>query len=153
MKNLIGFEEFKQLSGKEIGVTDWVLLNQDKVNQFAEVTGDHQFIHVDPIAAKAAGFDGTIVHGYFLLSLLSKFLFDLLPEVDGTSAVLNYGLNKVRFIAPVSVGSNVRGRVRLLKITDRGESQFLADFEVVLEIEGQGKPAYIAEQLTLFLAS
>ncbi|MBL4800476.1 MAG: MaoC family dehydratase [Emcibacter sp.] len=150
---MINISEFRKLSGTEIGISEWIFLTQEKVNQFADVTGDHQFIHVDPVAAKAAGFDSTIVHGYYLLSLVSKFLFDLLPEVEGTSAVLNYGLNKVRFIASVPVGSRVRGQVSMTEITERGAGQFLATFKIILEIEGQDKPAFIAEQLTLFLTS
>lgn len=145
--------DFKQLKNSKIGVSEWVLLTQEKVNQFADVTGDHQFIHIDPKAAKLAGFGGTIVHGYFLLSLVSRFLFDLMPKVEGKGVVLNYGLNKVRFLAPVPVGSRVRGQILMKEISERRAGQFLAIFEIILELEGQDKPVSIAEQLILFLTS
>lgn len=144
-------KDFKELSSQELGCSGWVVLSQDKVNQFADVTEDHQFIHIDVEAAKKAGLGGTIVHGFFLLSLASKFLTDLLPKVEGSASILNYGLNKVRFIAPVAVGSRVRGRVSLIEVADKGNGALLCTTSTTLEIEGQDKPAYVAEQLNLFL--
>lgn len=144
-------QEFKEISSQELGCSDWISLPQDKVNQFADVTEDHQFIHIDVEAAKKVGLPGTIVHGFFLLSLASKFLTDLLPKVEGSKSILNYGLDKVRFIAPVMVGSRVRGRVSLVEVVDKGNGTIMCVTSTVLEVEGQDKPAYVAEQLSLFL--
>lgn len=146
-------DAFKQLAGTSLGATDWILLDQDKVNTFAEVTEDRQFIHIDPVAAKETIFGGTVVHGYFLLSLIPKFQGELLPKIEGTSAIVNYGLNKVRFIAPVKVGSRVRGQITMKEISERRAGQFLVSYEATLEIEGTETPAYTAEQLCLFITS
>ncbi len=147
----ISIKELKALSSQELGCSDWIELPQEKVTQFAEITGDFQFIHVDPEAAAKAGFGGTIVHGYYLLSLVSKFIIELLPEIDGAKMVFNYGLNKVRFIAPVPVGSQVRGRVSLIEVTDRDNGQIMTTTAITMEIQGQDKPAFVAEQLNLFI--
>ncbi|QDE26249.1 MaoC family dehydratase [Paremcibacter congregatus] len=156
MTKLKTIDDLINLTDTEIGVSPWVQLTQKKVDQFAQLTEDHQFIHINPAKARAAGFDGTIVHGFFLLSLISKFQFDLMPPIDGVSSILNYGLNKTRFIAPVPVGSRVRGRLSIKAVTERKAGQYLITCETILEIEGleierQDKPGFIAEHLGLVI--
>ncbi len=149
--NGLDFEDLKTRIGEVVGVAEWVHLTQDMVNQFADLTEDHQFIHIDPEAAQQAGLDGTIVHGFYLLSLIPKFQYEVAPEITGVKSVLNYGLNKVRFIMPVPVGSRVRGKFTLKEVTERAPGQWLVTYEAIMEIEGQEKPAYVAETLGLFL--
>ncbi|MGY2873919.1 acyl dehydratase [Marmoricola sp. URHA0025 HA25] len=143
------FEEIEAAAGEEIGTTDWVEITQDRVNQFADATGDHQWIHVDEEKAKAGPFGGTIAHGYLTLSLvpwLSSLVFDL----DTPGAKLNYGVNKVRFPNPVRVGSRVRARVTVGEVTDLAAGKQLT-LRYVIEIEGQDKPACVAETVVLLL--
>lgn len=147
----ISIQDLKELNQQELGCSEWIEISQDSVNQFAKITGDFQFIHIDPEAAKKAGFPGTIVHGYYLLSLVSKFIVELLPSIEGSKMAFNYGLNKVRFIAPVAVGSRVRGRVSLTDVVERDSGQIMTTAAITMEIEGQDKPAFIADQLNLFI--
>ncbi len=144
----VAYEDLSGLAGKEIGVSGWVTLDQAKVNQFADATGDHQWIHVDVERAKremATG--GTIVHGYFTLSLIPKFMFELL-EITGISQMINYGTNKVRFTNMVPTGSRVRGRLKVISVEMKGKGATL-NYEMVLEIEGQERPACIAEVIMM----
>lgn len=153
IRKKIDLSNFLSMEGESFGHTDWLLIEQGDVDQFAKVTKDEQFLHVDKNAAIEAGFGGTIVHGFFTLSLLSKFQFDLLPEINGVTSVLNYGLDKVRFIAPVPTGSRVRGQLEVINVTERSPNQYLVKMQTLLEIEGSEKPGYIAEHLSLFLTS
>ncbi|MFZ5835651.1 MAG: MaoC family dehydratase [Pseudomonadota bacterium] len=144
----VAYADLSGLTGKEIGVSDWVTLDQAKVNQFADATGDHQWIHVDVERAKremATG--GTIVHGYFTLSLIPKFMFELL-EITGISQMINYGANKVRFTNMVPTGSRVRGRLKVISVELKGKGATM-NYEMVLEIEGQERPACIAEVIMM----
>ncbi len=144
----VAYEDLSGLAGREIGVSDWVTLDQAKVNQFADATGDHQWIHVDVERAKremATG--GTIVHGYFTLSLIPKFMFELL-EITGISQMINYGANKVRFTNMVPTGSRVRGRLKVMSVELKGKGATM-NYEMVLEIEGQERPACIAEVIMM----
>jgi len=144
----VAYADLSSLTGKEIGVSDWVTLDQAKVNQFADATGDHQWIHVDVERAKremATG--GTIVHGYFTLSLIPKFMFELL-EITGISQMINYGANKVRFTNMVPTGSRVRGRLKVISVELKGKGATM-NYEMVLEIEGQERPACIAEVIMM----
>ncbi len=144
----VAYEDLPGLAGREIGVSDWVTLDQAKVNQFADATGDHQWIHVDVERAKremATG--GTIVHGYFTLSLIPKFMFELL-EITGISQMINYGANKVRFTNMVPTGSRVRGRLKVMSVELKGKGATM-NYEMVLEIEGQERPACIAEVIMM----
>ncbi|MBW3664388.1 MAG: MaoC family dehydratase [Actinobacteria bacterium] len=147
---VVPLDELKSRIGAEIGTSDWVQIDQDRIDAFADVTNDHQFIHVDPEAAKQTPFGGTIAHGYLTLSLLPHFMSQatLLPE--GLVMAMNYGSDKVRFLAPVKVGSRVRGRVTLLDVKEKASGQMLIKNEVTVEIEGEDKPALIAEVLSLF---
>ena len=140
-------EELKRLLGQQLGVTDWLTVDQERVDGFAEVTGDHQWIHVDPERAKQSPFGGTIAHGFLTLALTVPFGAELY-ELDFGSSRLNYGLNKVRFPAPVPVGSRLRARVTLEEIRGTGAGLQLAT-TYTIEIEGKERPACVAERLTL----
>jgi len=132
-------------------VSDWLLIDQAMIDQFAEVTGDRQYIHVDPIRAAESAFGGTIAHGYLLLSLipqLKTLMADMMP--DGTRLSVNYGGNKVRFLAPVRSGKRIRARARVVEQIEKRAGQILQTVEFTLEIEGEPGPALIAEWLTLF---
>ena len=138
------------LVGQEVAVTDWTLITQDQVNKFAEATGDHQWIHVDVERAKAGPFGGPIAHGFLTLSLIAKF-FDESLQIDEPTMGVNYGLNKVRFMAPVPVGSRLRARLKLLSTEPvagpAGSQGVQMAWEVKIEREGQDKPVCIAESL------
>lgn len=139
--------ELKGLIGTEIGVSDWIKVDQDRINQFADVTEDHQFIHINEKAAKMTPFGGTIAHGFLTLSLLSKFSEGAGLTIEGVKMGVNYGFEKVRFLAPVPSGSNVRGKFSLKDAVEKKPGQFLLTYEVTVEIEGGDKPALIADWL------
>ncbi|WAH59482.1 MaoC family dehydratase [Pseudomonas silvicola] len=141
--------ELKQYVGKELGYSQWLKIDQARINLFAEATGDFQFIHVDPEKAAKTPFGGTIAHGFLSLSLIPKLMEDLLVVPEGLKMVVNYGLDSVRFIQPVKVDSNVRLKVELTEVTEKKPGQWLLKAVATLEIEGQEKPAYIAEPLSL----
>jgi len=136
--------------GEEVGVSPWLEITQDDVNTFAEVTRDPQFIHVDPQRAAQTPFGGTIAHGFLSLSMLSYFAMEGTgTSVDGAVMGLNYGFDKVRFLAPVRVGKRIRGRSRLLSAEETKPNQYRFKQEVTVEIEGEDKPALIAEWITM----
>lgn len=139
--------ELSGLIGTEIGVSDWIKLDQDRINVFADVTEDHQFIHINEDAAKMTPFGGTIAHGFLTLSLLSKFSEGAGLVIEGVKMGVNYGFEKVRFLAPVPSGSNVRGKFILKDAVEKKPGQFLLTYEVIVEIEGADKPALIADWL------
>jgi acyl dehydratase len=141
--------QLKDYVGKELGRSEWLTIDQERVNQFADCTGDHQFIHVDPEKAKLTPFGGTIAHGFLSLSLVPKLMEGIMIMPQGLKMAVNYGLDSVRFIQPVRVGSKVRLAVSLTDANEKNPGQWLLKARVVLEIEGQEKPAYIAEPLTL----
>ena len=144
----IAFNDLPSLAGEELGTSEWMTIGQDRINQFADATGDHQWIHVDVERAKKDMPDGkTIAHGFLTLSLL-PVLGTQIMRVSGVSRGINYGLNKVRFTNTVQVGSRVRGRQKLISVEKRGEAlQMTSEFTV--EIEGQQRPACIAEWIGL----
>jgi len=143
MLTISGIEELKSKVGQELGVSDWHDVTQDAVNEFARVTGDHQWIHVDTERAKETPFGGTIAHGYYTLSLGPMFTYDMF-SIDGFAFMVNYGLNKVRFPAPVPVGSKVRMRATLTSVEDvPGGVQIVVT--QTFEVEGGEKPVCIAE--------
>ena len=135
--------------GKEIGVSDWILVSQDRISEFADATEDRQFIHIDPAAAAQTPFGGTIAHGFLSLSLLSRMAADVMQVPDTTRMAVNYGLDRVRFIAPVRAGSRVRGRFTLDAVEDKAPGQLLMRHNVTVEIENQAKPALTAQWLGL----
>ena len=142
-----GIEDATSQLGQEIGISDWMLIDQNSVNGFAQVTGDQQWIHVDvERARRESPFGGPIAHGYLTLSLLAKFAQECIG-VDGVKLAVNYGLNRVRFAAPVKVGSRVRARFILAGVEDiQGGAQLV--WQATIEIEGGDKPACVAEMVT-----
>ena len=145
----VTLEELLACVGKDLGFSDWIQIDQERVNQFAECTGDHQFIHVDPEKAKLTPFGCTIAHGFLSLSLIPKLMEGLMPLPKGLKMAVNYGLDSVRFIQPVKVGARVRLGLTLLDAQEKNPGQWLLKARTVLEIEGEAKPAYVAEPLTL----
>ncbi|MBX8569511.1 MaoC family dehydratase [Pseudomonas cichorii] len=141
--------ELKNYIGKELGRSEWLTIDQERINLFAEATGDFQFIHVDPVKAAQTPFGGTIAHGLLSLSLIPKLMGDLLVMPEGLKMVVNYGLDSVRFVQPVKVDSRVRLKVELTDATEKKPGQWLLKATATLEIEGQEKPAFVAEPLTL----
>lgn len=145
----VAVAELKSFIGKELGRSEWLTIDQERINLFAECTGDHQFIHVDPEKAKLTPFGGTIAHGFLSLSLIPMLMEKIMIMPEGLKMAVNYGLDSVRFIQPVKVNSKVRLVVTLTDANEKNPGQWLLKVKAVLEIEGQDKPAYIAEPLTL----
>jgi acyl dehydratase len=145
-----GLDELKKLAGSDLGTSEWIEVTQERVNTFADATGDHQWIHVDPEKAAAGPFGAPIAHGYLTLSLFIP-LFTGLLDVEGVSTKVNYGLNKVRFPAPVKVGSRIRLAAKLASVEDvPGGVQIAVDGTI--EIDGGGKPAAVLQSLSRFYA-
>ena len=152
MMKVINPSEIDSVIGTEVGVSDWVLIDQDRINKFADATMDHQFIHVDPEQATPV-FGSTIAHGFLSLSLVAGIPFDqeIGLVLDGTKMGLNYGLDKVRFLSPVPVDSEVRIRMECIDISEKNPGQYLAKTKVTMEIKGIEKPAFVAETLSMFV--
>ncbi len=142
-------DDIRARIGTEIGTSDWIEVTQDRIDAFAETTEDRQFIHVDPVLAAQTPFGGTIAHGFLSLSLLSRMAADVMRIPDGAKMAVNYGLDRVRFIAPVRVGSRVRGRFTLDAVDVKAPGQFLLRHTVTVEIEHHDKPALTAQWLGL----
>jgi acyl dehydratase len=149
MRILDSFDQLTGAAGEVLGTSDWLEIDQDRVNRFADATGDHQWIHVDVERAAAGPFGGTIAHGYLTLSLI-PLLGSQVFSLETPGAKLNYGVNKVRFPHPVRVGSRVRNAVTLGGVTDLAAGKQLT-LNHVIEIEGQAKPACVAETVVLLL--
>ena len=135
--------------GKEIGVSDWITIDQDRIDKFADVTEDHQFIHVDPEAAKKTPFGTTIAHGFLTLSMLSKLASGGVVVFEGIKMGVNYGFEKVRFVTPVKSGKKIRGRFTLMSAESKIPGQWSLKYAVKVEIDGEAKPALVAEWLTM----
>jgi acyl dehydratase len=146
---IASLEEIRGRVGEEVGVSAWIEASQARIDAFADATEDHQFIHVDPEAAAAAGFGGTIAHGFLSLSLLSRMAADAMLIPDGVKMALNYGFDRVRFLAPVKSGKRVRGRFTLDSIEEKAAGQYLMRHTVTVEVEGEDKPALVAQWLGL----
>lgn len=142
-------DEIRAQVGQPIGSSDWIMVGQDRIDAFAETTEDRQFIHIDPAAAAQTPFGGTIAHGFLSLSLLSRMAADAMQVPDTTKMAVNYGLDRVRFIAPVRPGSRVRGHFTLDSIDEKAPGQLLLRHSVTVEIEGEPKPALTAQWLGL----
>jgi acyl dehydratase len=139
--------------GKELGVSDWITIDQRRIDDFAACTGDHQWIHVDVERARTESpFGTTIAHGYLTLSLLPVMQYQVGARPDGVAASLNYGTDKVRFITPVKSGARVRDRVTLVAAEDKGGGRILTTTRHIVEIEGEEKPALVADTLALLLS-
>ena len=142
-------DEIRSKIGQPIGVSGWIEVDQDRIDQFADATDDHQFIHVDPQLAKQTPFRGTIAHGFLSLSLLSRMAADVMLIPDTTKMAVNYGLDRVRFLAPVKSGKRVRGHFTLDSAEEKAPGQLLFKHQVTVEIEGEDKPALTAQWLGL----
>jgi len=137
--------------GEHIGSSEWILVDQDMINKFADATGDHQFIHINVEAAKLTPFGGTIAHGFLTLSLLPRMMAESdCPRIEGVKMGVNYGGNKVRFLSPVRSGKRVRGHFKLVELEEKRPGQWQQTVEFTAEIEGEEKPAVIAEWITQF---
>lgn len=144
-------QEMKELVGKTLGSSDWVLVDQDMIDKFADATGDHQFIHIDEEKAKLTPFGGTIAHGFLTLSLFPLLMAQSdCPRPEGVKMGVNYGGNKVRFLAPVRSGKRVRGHFKLLELEEKRPGQWQQTLEFTVEIEGEEKPALMAEWISQF---
>ena len=148
MSNQVNIEDIADFLGKEVGLTDWIEINQAQINNFADATGDHQYIHVDEDRAAETPFGATIAHGFLTQSLLSK-LSSMNGGIKLKNSVMgiNYGLDKVRFVSPVKVNSRVRARFELVSAEEKKPKHYLLKHNVTVEIEGVEKPALIAEWL------
>jgi acyl dehydratase len=148
---LASLDEIRRCVGKEIGISDWVTIDQNRIDAFAEATEDRQFIHVDSDAAAQTPFGGTIAHGFLSLSLLSRMGAEAMLLPVGLRMAINYGLDRVRFLAPVKSGKRVRGRFVLDSVEEKAPGQWLLRHTVTVEIEGEEKPALTAVWLGLML--
>lgn len=145
------FFDYLQATSGEEDVSDWVLVSQEMIDRFAEATKDHQYIHVDPERAKQSPFGGTIAHGFLTLSLLSHLCADARGDIVPEGATeINYGSNKLRFLAPVRSGKRVRGRFKPIEVVEKRPGQIQLTTEATVEIEGEEKPALICEWITQF---
>ena len=151
MRTFASLDDFAAAKGEVLGTSDWFTVTQEAVDQFADATGDHQWIHVDPVKAAAGPYGGTIAHGFMTLSLLPVLMHQIY-EVKGLKMALNYGVNKVRFPSPVKVGSRVRATSTLVDAEDlgNGTQQFIVS--TVIETEGGGKPACVAESVLRYMS-
>jgi acyl dehydratase len=149
MPKEIHIEEFPALVGQTMESSEWLEITQERVNQFANATNDHQFIHVKPLKAKLTPFGGTIAHGFLSLSLITYLLREHTPVPKGLKMTFNYGSDKVRYIAPVRVGKRIRATQKIAEVTEKKPGQWLVKTEVAIEIEGEDRPALIAELLIM----
>lgn len=149
MQTPVSLDALRAWVGEELGVSGWLRVDQPMIDAFAAATGDHQFIHVDPVRAAATPFGTTVAHGFLTLSLLPRLAAAALPVIEGRALSINYGFDKIRFIAPVRAGANVRAHFVLRGIEERSPREILSRYAVSLEIEGEEKPALAAEWLTL----
>jgi acyl dehydratase len=145
----IPLDEYRNQVGMLLGVSDWIVIEQGIIDQFANVTRDWQFIHIDPVRAKETPFGGTIAHGLLTLSLVSAMSFTAVPAIAGAQMVINYGFNSIRFISPVLSGSRVRGSFTLKQFVERQPRQWQSTLDVRVDIENVLKPTLIAEWLIL----
>lgn len=149
MGRALTLDEFRAKVGETVGTSDWILVDQERIDRFAETTGDHQFIHVNPELAKQTPFGTTIAHGFLTLSLMSLMGYQCMPVLAGVKMGVNYGLNRVRFLAPVKSGKRIRGHFRLVDVSERAGGAVQSTYEVTVEIEGEEKPALSAEWISL----
>ena len=150
--NKVTLNEYENMVGDEIGLSDWITVSQEMIDGFSNVTGDRQFIHNDPErAANETPFGGAIAHGFLTLSLITQMYKDTTPIITGHEVVINYGLNRIRFLSPVPSGTRIRGRITLAKVEPRGDTQILTENKIVVEIEGGEKPAMLGTWVTLLV--
>jgi len=150
MPREISLTDIKDLVGTDIGVSEWIDVDQAMIDQFATATHDHQFIHTDPERAKAeTPFGGTIAHGFLTLSLLSAMNYDCLPKIREQTMGINYGFDRIRFVTPVKSGTRVRGHFKLSEGRFRGAGMLMLTYEATIEIENEKKPALTATWMTI----
>jgi acyl dehydratase len=142
-------EEYRERLSGEDCVSDWFLVDQDRIQRFADLTQDWIFLHTDPERAREAGFEGTIAHGFLTIALIATLVPTALPRLEGVTVGFNYGFNRLRLIAPVPSGKRIRGRFRLKDSVERSPGEWLLTYDVTVEVEGQDKPALVAEWLIL----
>jgi acyl dehydratase len=146
----VSLSAYQAMVGKEVGVSSWHLVDQTRIDDFADVIEDHQFIHIDPERAKReTPFGSTVAHGFLTMSLLSIMSYEVMPVIEGTTMGVNYGFDKLRFISPVRAGARVRGRFVLAEAKLRKEKELQSRTNVTIEIEGEEKPALVADWLGL----
>ena len=150
MIGLVPAEKLVDYVGKEIGTSEWFEVDQERINQFADTTLDHQFIHVDPGKATPL-FGSTIAHGFLSLSLIPHLTSQAVLAPENLKHVFNYGMDKVRFINPVNVGSKVRTISKVVSVDNKGDGRYLMKTEITMEIDGVDKPAFVAESLSMFI--
>lgn len=146
---IASIEDIQSKVGSEVGLSDWILVDQARIDAFADVTEDPQFIHVDPEAAAKTPFGGTIAHGFLTLSLLSRMAADAMLRPEDVKMGVNYGFERVRFLAPVRSGKRVRGRFTLARLEEKRPGQWQFVHEVKVEIEGEETPALVADWIGL----
>lgn len=151
IKSNISINDFKNSAGTELGPSDWLLIDQERINRFADATDDYQFIHVDPEKAADTPFGGTIAHGFLSLSILPHLLVQIIPIPDGIVMGINYGTDKVRFSQPIKVNTRVRARARIERVSARSGGQFMVKTRATLEIENRQRPAVVADMLSLYM--
>jgi acyl dehydratase len=149
MPQAISASDLSALVGKEVGLSNWLHIPQDMIDRFADATLDRQFIHVDLERAAKTEFGGTLAHGFLSLSLLPRLCFDTLAPITDTTMEINYGLNRLRFVTPVRSGSRLRARFMLKDLMQKSSKQWLRTYEATMEIEGEEKPALVAEWLMM----
>jgi acyl dehydratase len=146
----IKLDQLEAALGNEIGVSGWRVVTQEMIDKFADATDDHQFIHVDPVRAKAeTSFGSTIAHGFLSLSLLSTFAHEVLPPLEGATMGINYGFDSIRFAQPVKSGARIRARFKLAKVKIRPSGFVETAYDVTMEIENSIKPAFVARWITV----
>ena len=146
----VSLDAYRQMVGQEIGVSSWHLIAQKRIDSYADVVEDHQFIHVDPERTKhETAFGTTVAHGFLTMSMLSIMSYEVMPVIEGTTMGVNYGFDKLRFISPVRAGSRVRGRFTLMDAKLRKPTELLSRTNVSVEIEGEAKPALVADWIGL----
>ena len=150
--NKVTLNEYENMVGDEIGLSYWITVSQEMIDGFSNVTGDRQFIHNDPErAANETPFGGAIAHGFLTLSLITQMYKDTTPIITGHEVVINYGLNRIRFLSPVPSGTRIRGRITLAKVEPRGDTQILTENKIIVEIEGEEKPAMLGTWVTVLV--
>lgn len=153
MPNKINITEYEARVGQSLGTSDWINIDQNKIDGFCDVTGDYQFIHNDPKRAKEdTPFGGAVAHGFLTLSLITQMYKDNVPQLIDHELVINYGLNRIRFLEPVPSGARIRGEFTLKRFSQRRQGQYLAENDIRIEIENNDKPAMVGTWLTLLVA-
>lgn len=148
---IVTLEELHSRIGTQVGVSDWITIDQKRIDEFADVTEDRQFIHVDPNTAKETMFGGTVAHGFLSLSLLSRMALDVMLVPDNLKMAVNYGFDRIRFLAPVPVGARVRGIFTLTNVEEKSLGQLLVHHNVMVDIDVTEKPALTADWLSLLI--